>query len=159
MVQVHVCSDPIQPGLFASQSSACFPPTYIRHLDLCLFSWLPTFHRKLVFTCLLSSVIFTGLWFISPQVMLPEPPAQEFLSHPAPSGIAVGFEGWFVVDGASLPCSFAHPSPTLRGTCRLHALPPGPLLPWLGAYPSGTAFIHITTLHRTLDLNAVTQAL
>lgn len=61
--EVDARSDPMQSWLFFCHSSASFPPTYkyIHHLDLCLCSWLSTFHSKLI-TRLLSPAIFALSW-------------------------------------------------------------------------------------------------
>lgn len=169
-------SDPIQSWLSFCQSSACFPPTYkyIHHLDLCLFSWLPTFHSKLI-TCLLSSVIFSLLWFSSPLgdtawaliacLQWAPSTAISVTRCSTPPVIAVSFESthWnttLFCSGACFPSLQACTSePDLcQRSCQLRALPAGSppeamqRWPWLGVYWSGMAFIHVKTLHRILDL-------
>lgn len=173
--EVDARSDPMQSWLFFCHSSACFPPTYkyIHHLDLYLFSWLTAFHSKLI-TCLLSPVIFTLPWFVSPlgdtgwgsiALLQWAPSAASSVTRcPTLPVLAVRFESTHWNTTACFPPRPARtPEPDLcERSCQLHVLPLGfplgsPLesnteMAMAGVYPSGMAFICVEMVPGIRDL-------
>lgn len=117
------------------QSSPCIPPTCIRHLDLRLFSWLPTFRGKLI------THVFWVQWYslvcgsFPPRRCCPSPQRRN-LHHTLQLQrvLGAGLQRMAPPRDPSAPC------------------PPSRLLaPTAGSVQTGMAFIHITAPHGTLD--------